>query len=70
MGGNPALQITHWYLADDDPAGRGRPYCKTRQLSTLPGFIQAESDELSIAGALEPEIADIKDAVSQGFFYE
>lgn len=70
LGGNPALQITHWYLADDDPEGRGRPYCQKRQLSTLPGFIQAEADELVISGALEQEMLNIKEAVSQGFFYE
>lgn len=69
MGGSPQLVVTCWLLANEDNAGKGRPLCDTRQISAVPGFITAEADELSIS-CTDPELSEIRQAVSTGFFYE
>ena len=69
MGGQPRLYVTHWNLAPEDNAGKGRPLCDVRQISAVPGFITAEADELSIS-CTDPELSEIRQAVSTGFFYE
>ena len=70
MGGTPKLMFTHQLMSADDNPGRGRPYCSLRQLSEIPGYIRADADELSISGAMAPEITEIRDAVNGGFYYE
>ena len=69
MSGTPTLTYTWWILADEDNASKGRPLCEIRQLSTIPGFIVADPDDMSIP-CTEPEFAEIQNAVSGGFFYE
>ena len=69
MGGDPRLDVTQWYMAADDLTGKGRPLCDVRQISNIPGFITAEADELSIS-CTDPELSEIRTAVSTGFFYE
>lgn len=69
MTGQPGLYVTFWSLADDDNAGKGRPLCAVRQISNIPGFITAEADELSL-GCTDPEMSEIRAAISGGFFYE
>ena len=69
MGGQPNLYCTYWSLADDDNAGKGRPLCAVRQISNIPGFITAEADELSLS-CTDPEMTEIRAAISGGFFYE
>ena len=64
------LKAEYTMLAPDDLAGRGRPLCQVRQISSLSGFITADPDELSVSGALEPEISEIRGMISGGFFYE
>lgn len=68
MDGTPKLYVTQWYMANDDLAGRGRPLMAVRQLSGIPGYIQADADELSVA-CTETELEEIRAAVSGGFFY-
>lgn len=68
MDGTPKLYVTHWYMANDDLAGRGRPLMAVRKLSTIPGYIQADSDELSLS-CTETEMQEIRAAVSGGFYY-
>ena len=69
MSGTPSLMITHQLLTDDDNAGQGRPLCAVRQFSNIPGFIMADADELSI-NCTDPELSDIRQAVTSGFYYE
>ena len=68
MDGTPKLYVTQWYMANDDLAGRGRPLMAVRQLSTIPGYIQADADELSLS-CTETELQEIRAAVSGGFYY-
>ncbi len=69
MAGDPYLLVTHRYAADDDLACRGRPLCSVRQLSAIPGYIMGDPDEISIP-CTNDELAEIRAAVSKGFFYE
>lgn len=69
MGGQPKITVTHWYLADEDNAGKGKPLCAIRQISNIPGFITAEADELSVS-CTDPELNEIRTAVGSGFHYE
>lgn len=70
MGGIPRLIVTHWLYAQDDNESYGRPLCFKRKLSDIPGYIRADADELSIAGAMGPEVTAIREAVATGFYYE
>ncbi len=69
MEGQPRLMVTHWLMADDDLDGQGRPLCAVRQISTIPGYIKADADELSIP-CTAAEMEEIKSAVGGGFWYE
>lgn len=70
LDGYPKLYVTHWYMADDDLAGRGRPLCQVKTLSAIPGYIMADSDEIHVSGATEAEVSEIREAVAEGFYYE
>ena len=69
MFGTPQLYITHYVKSNDDLAGRGRPLCQVKQLSTIPGYIMADPDELSLP-ATDGELEEIRGFISGGFFYE
>lgn len=69
LNGDPKLYVTHWYVVDDDLADKGRPLCQTKTISTLSGYIMADSDHISIA-CTSDELNTIKAAVSSGFYYE
>ena len=69
LDGTPELYVTHWYVADDDLTDKGRPLMSTRQISLIPGYIMGDADNISIA-CTEQELAQIKQAVQGGFFYE
>lgn len=69
MDGTPKLYVTQWYVANDDLNGQGRPLMAVRQLSGIPGYIQADADELSLS-CTATELAEIQSAVAAGFYYE
>lgn len=64
----PKLYIRHWLLSDDDNAHKGRPLCKVRQLSSIPGFIMADPSAISLPATSE-ELAAVRAAVEAGFYY-
>lgn len=63
-----ALIITYQILVDDDVVNRGRPLCKTVQLSTLSGYTMIASP-LRITGTVQ-ESAALNGIVSQGVYLE
>lgn len=69
MAGTPTLYVTHYYVAADDNADKGRPLYAIRTLSNVPGFIMADSDAVSIS-CTEEELNEIRDAIRHGFYYE
>lgn len=68
MDGQPAIFATYWRLADEDLPGRGRPLCEIRQISSIPGFITGEPDEISLP-CTATELETIKAAIRGGFWY-
>lgn len=69
LAGQPKLMVTHWQMANDDLADRGRPLCAIRQISAIPGYIMGDPDSLSIACTMQ-EMEEIRQAVAGGFYYE
>lgn len=57
------------YVVDDYNTDRGRPLCKAKQISTIPGYILVSDADISIAGTRE-ENDKIKSYMENGFFYE
>lgn len=68
---NPLPRITAVFqpIVDEDLASAGRPLCKNRTISVIPGFIICNHVELAIP-ATEQEIVSIKNYMEGGFFYE
>ena len=65
----PLLTTVHQLIVDEDNASAGRPLCKNRTISVIPGFIICKHVELAIP-ATEQEITAIKNYMEGGFFYE
>lgn len=68
LEGSPRVMVTSWLLSPDDLDGHGRPLCDKRVLSTIPGFIMADAEELSLP-CTTAELETIKAAVAGGFWY-
>lgn len=66
---DPTVYATFYPLVDEDIADRGRPLCKIRQLSTVPGYQVIADPDLAIAGTSE-ENREIKNYLAGGYFYE
>lgn len=69
LDGTPTLYLTQWYLADDDPADRGRPLCSVENISGFSGYVMCDSDHVSIA-CTSRELTEIRAAMAAGFYYE
>lgn len=69
LAGQPKLMVTHWQMANDDLADRGRPLCAIRQISAIPGYIMGDPDSISIS-CTSQELQEIRQAVAGGFYYE
>lgn len=69
LAGSWHLTSTFFLLADEDIAHRGRPLCKVRQLSTLPGYQLCTDTDISIPATRE-EIDTIRRYLETGYYYE
>lgn len=56
-------------VADDDNANHGKPLCKVRTISSVPGFVMCEKPDIAITGTAE-EARMIKTYMEGGFFFE
>lgn len=56
-------------VADDDNANHGKPLCKVRTISSVPGFVMCEKPDIAITGTAE-EARTIKTYMEGGFFFE
>lgn len=65
----PKLIATFYDISDTSNADRGRPLCKERQISTLSGYILCADAHLALPATAE-EVANIKNIMEGGFFYE
>ena len=66
---NAYLSQDYLLLTDENNAEFGRPLYETRQISTIPGYIQMGDSNISIAG-LPDEITAVAAFMRNGFFYE
>lgn len=63
------LSQDYLLLTDEDNSHFGRPLYQTRQLSTIPGYIQLGDSDISFAG-LAAELDAVKGHMVRGFYYE
>lgn len=63
------LILTYAVLADDNTNEWGRPLCRTKQLSTIPGFIMCADADFEIS-CTETERGAIAGFLTGGFYYE
>ena len=66
---NKSLKYAFYDVVDDDLADFGRPLMKTKQISTLSGFVRCQNDDISIS-CLDSEREKIRSFMTGGFFYE
>ena len=65
----PILVCEYRRLVDEDRAHFGRPLCKVRKISTIPGYIQCAEDDFPFS-ATQSETEEINRYMKSGFFYE
>lgn len=65
----PILVCEYRRLVDEDRAHFGRPLCKVRKISTIPGYIQCAEDDFPFS-ATQSETEEINRYMKNGFFYE
>lgn len=68
---DPFISVIEYFsdVVDDDNVEYGRPLCKVRQISTLPGYVLCADGEIS-AAVTAGELAEIESFLTGGFFYE
>lgn len=69
LGGTCVLIAKYYETVDEDNAHWGRPLCKNRQLSAIPGYIQVANGDLEIA-CTQNEKQEIQRLLEGGFYYE
>ena len=69
LEGSWHLVSTFYNMVDDDMDHRGRPLCKVKQISTVPGYLLCSDVEVNLP-APPNEIDTIKAYMEGGFYYE
>lgn len=69
LGGTCLLIAKYYTTVDEDNTHWGRPLCKNRQLSTIPGYIQVANGDFEI-GCTQNEKQEIQRLLEGGFYYE
>lgn len=59
-----------WKSAGQDPTDKGKPYCKTKTINTLSGYVLTEGAHISATNMSSTEQNMITSIMDQGFFYE
>lgn len=65
----PQLNSVHMYVTDEDILNNGRPYCRQSTPAALGGYMTAYKAPLSISATV-PEVDEIQDYLTSGFYYE
>ena len=63
------LMIIHYKIVDEDINHRGRPLCKSKQLSTLSGYILCAEGEIDL-NCFDEERKEVLHFLTTGFFME
>ena len=69
LEGSWHMVSTFYNMVDDDMDHRGRPLCKVKQISTIPGYLLCSDVEVNLPAAPN-EIDTIKAYMEGGFYYE
>lgn len=75
-GGLGAVQPTAFFTVsrtqfpDVSVEENGRPLCKTKVISTLPGYVKTMNCDIAITGATDAEQEKVRAIMNGGFFYE
>lgn len=56
-------------IVEDDNANRGRPLCRSKRVSSVPGYLLIEDPDISLPATAQENQA-IKSYMRSGFFYE
>lgn len=67
-GYTPVLVSQFARVVDDSPELLGKPLCKVKTLSSIPGYIMVTKPEIELE-ATSAEIEKVKEAMRGGFFY-
>lgn len=67
--GTPAIIYEWKHVVEEDNAHRGRPLCKNKTISTVPGYVQVANAYISIS-ATQSEKNSIISFMEGGFYYE
>lgn len=70
MEGIATLIYSSTYFANEDNADFGKPLCDSRQINTIPGYVQCQDGHTEIETAYKQEIEEIENYLTGGFFYE
>lgn len=65
----PVLTSVFQFTAEEDNGSAGRPLCRNKTISSIPGFIMCDHVEMALP-AMDTEIAEVKRLMEGGFFYE
>lgn len=65
----PALYADFLPVVDDSPEHRGRPLCKERMVSSLPGYMTIADPDIDFPATAD-ELAQISKYMQSGFYYE
>ena len=69
LGGTCILIAKYYTTVDEDNSHWGRPLCKNRQLSKIPGYIQVANGDFEI-GCTQNEREELRRMLEEGFYYE
>lgn len=69
LRGKPSLHTQFFTPVNDDPDHNGRPLCRIRRLSSLPGFQMVQDGDIQ-APATGPELQSIRQYLEGGYYYE
>ena len=64
------LLYTSTYFASEDNADFGKPLLDSRQINTIPGYVQCQDGHIEIETAYKQEIEEIETYLTGGFYYE
>lgn len=65
----PQLNSVHLCVTDEDNLNNGRPYCRQSTPAALGGYMTAYKAPLSVSATV-PEVDEIQNYLTSGFYYE
>lgn len=65
-----SLESYFWKSTGHDDTNKGKPYCKTKQINTLSGYVLTDNSHISSSAMTSTEQDMIKSIMDSGFYYE